>query len=97
MANPDAALLAAGEKLYREGAPERGIAPCADCHGATGGGIGAVYPSVAQPGSYTAVQLHLWRDGTRRNDPHELMSALSQQLTDDDIRAVAAYLGGLKP
>ncbi len=96
-ASPDAALLAAGEKLHREGAPDRDIAPCADCHGETGGGIGAVYPSLAQPGSYTAVQLHLWRDGTRRNDPHQLMSALSQQLTDDDISAVSAYLAGLTP
>jgi cytochrome c553 len=93
----DQAILQAGEALYARGAPERGIQACAACHGPTAGGFNPVFPSVVQPASYTAEQLRLWRDGRRRNDPHDLMGAASRRLTDDDIRAVSAYLGGLTP
>ena len=91
---PDPALVAAGEALHLHGAPERGVEPCADCHGADGRGFGGgIYPSLRnQPASYTAAQLRLWRDGIRRNDPHDLMGAAARPLRDEDIAALAAYL-----
>jgi cytochrome c553 len=95
--SPERSVLQAGETLYTRGAPERGIQACAACHGPAGRGINPVYPSVLQPASYTAEQLRLWRDGTRRNDPHDLMGAASRPLTDEDIRAVSAYAAGLIP
>jgi cytochrome c553 len=97
VAAPERTLLKAGETLYARGAPERGIQACAACHAPTGRGFNPVYPSVAQPASYTAAQLRLWREGTRRNDPHDLMGAASRPLTDEDIRAVSAYVAGLTP
>jgi cytochrome c553 len=94
---PDRPLLQAGETLYARGAPERGIQACAACHGAAGRGFDPVYPAVVQPASYTAEQLRLWRDGTRRNDLHDLMGAASRGLTNEDIRAVSTYAAGLTP
>jgi cytochrome c553 len=97
VAPADRSLLQTGETLYLRGAPDRGIQACAACHGAAGRGFNPVYPSVLQPVVYTAGQLRLWRDGTRRNDPHDLMGAASRSLTDEDIRAVSAYAAGLTP
>lgn len=94
---PDPALVARGAAFYARGAPERGIEACAACHGADGRGFDPVYPSLAQPASYTDGQLRAWREGRRRNDPHDLMGAASRRLSDDDIRAVSAYLAGLAP
>jgi cytochrome c553 len=95
VAAPERSLIQAGERLYAEGAPERGIQACAACHGPVGRGFNPVYPSVLQPAAYTAAQLRLWREGTRRNDPHDLMAAASRSLTDDDIRAVSTHLESL--
>ncbi|MRX52257.1 c-type cytochrome [Paracoccus sp. S-4012] len=98
IARPDPALVAAGEALHLHGTPQRGVQACADCHGADGRGFGTVFPALLnQPGIYTAGQLRLWREGVRRNDPHDLMGAASRPLTDDDIAALAAYLAGLAP
>jgi cytochrome c553 len=94
---PERSVLQAGERLYARGAPERGIQPCAICHGPASHGLNPVYPSLAQPASYTAGQLQLWREGTRHNDAHDLMGAVSRRMTDEDIRAVSAYLAELAP
>ena len=97
MTAPERSVFEAGEKLYARGVSERGIQACAVCHGPAGHGFNPVYPSLAQPASYTAAQLRLWREGTRRNDPHDLMGAVSRRMTDEDIRAVSAYLAEVAP
>lgn len=97
IAPPERSVLQAGEALYARGAPERGIQACAACHGPAGRGFRPIFPSVFQPASYTAEQLRLWREGVRRNDPHDLMGAAVRPLSDEDIRAVSAYVGGLTP
>jgi cytochrome c553 len=94
---PERSVFDAGERLYARGAPERGIQACAVCHGPAGHGFNPVYPSLAQPASYTVAQLRLWREGTRRNDPHDLMGAVSRLMTNEDIRAVSAYLAEVAP
>lgn len=97
VAAPQRSVLQAGERLFARGAPERGIPACAVCHGPAGYGFSPVYPSLAQSAPYTAEQLRLWREGIRRNDPHDLMGAVSRQMTDEDIRAASAYVAGLAP
>jgi cytochrome c553 len=94
---PERSVVQAGERLYARGAPERGIQACTVCHGPAGHGFNPIYPSLAQPESYTAAQLRLWRERTRRNDPHDLMGAVSRRMTDEDIRAASAYLARLAP
>jgi len=93
----DTQLIGAGKALYDHGAPERGVHACADCHGPAGRGFNPVYPSVVQPGAYNEGQMRDWQAGKRRNDPHDLMGRVARRMTDEDIRAVSAYLAGLTP
>jgi cytochrome c553 len=94
----DARLVQWGGILYARGSAERGIQACANCHGPDGRGLSGLYPSVAgQPAAYVEAQLRLWRNGTRRNDLADLMGGLARRMTDEDIRAAAAYVAGLPP
>jgi len=91
-------LVQRGATLYAQGSAERGVQACANCHGPGGRGLNPAYPAIAgQPASYVAAQLLLWREGTRRNDIHDVMGALARRMTDDDIGAVSAYVAGLAP
>lgn len=93
----DVALIAQGRKLYQSGRPEAGVAACAACHGANGfGNPGAGYPALhAQHALYIDGALKAFRDGSRANDANSLMRKAAAGLTDDDIRALAAYSASL--
>jgi cytochrome c553 len=83
-----------GLQLFREGDPDRGLAPCAECHGAEGKGGGLANPRLAgQPVEYLEVQLRAWRAADRRNDPRDVMGAIARKLTDAEIGALVRYLG----
>ncbi|WP_298440812.1 c-type cytochrome [uncultured Ferrimonas sp.] len=90
----DAEVIAAGEKLYLGGDPERQITACVACHGVTGQGMEmAGYPALAgQHGGYIKGQLQKFRSGARNNDMNGMMSDISKRLSDDDIAALAQYL-----
>ncbi|GAA5015937.1 cytochrome C [Massilia sp. JS1662] len=87
--------LELGRKIYRGGIADRGVAACASCHGATGSGIPAQYPRVAgQHQDYTVAQLQAFKTGARSNSPQ--MATLAKRLSDDEMKAVADYIAGLK-
>jgi cytochrome c553 len=87
--------LELGRKIYRGGIADRGVAACASCHGATGSGIPAQYPRVAgQYQDYTVAQLQAFKSGARSNSPQ--MATLAKRLSDDEMKAVADYIAGLK-
>ena len=46
---------------------------------------------------YIARQLYLFKDGNRNGVDAQLMKKAVAQLTDEDIVALAAYLGSLAP
>jgi cytochrome c553 len=84
-----------GRKIYRGGIAERGVAACASCHGATGSGIPAQYPRLAgQHQDYTVAQLQAFKGGGRNNSPQ--MATLAKRMSDDEMKAVADYISGLK-
>ena len=94
----DASLIQRGATLYAQGSAEHGIQACANCHGPSGRGLSCVYRSIAgQPPSYAETQLRRWQAGTRRNDIADLMGSVARRMTDEDIRAVSAYVAGLAP
>jgi cytochrome c553 len=93
----DSALVQRGATLYARGSAERRILACAACHGPDGRGLNRTYPSIVQPASYTDAQLRLWRAGVRRNDIGDVMARLARPMTDDDVRALSAYVAGLTP
>lgn len=70
----------------------RGIPGCVQCHGPGGVGVGEHFPPLAhQPATYLAGQLNAWRDGSRNNDPNQLMVGIAKALTDEEVKAVADY------
>ena len=86
-----------GEKIYRGGIPEKGVAACAGCHGPTGAGIPAQYPRIAgQWADYTKLQLVAFRSGERANDPAGMMRGVATRMSDAEMAAVSDYIAGLK-
>lgn len=94
----EAEVLALGEELAVNGDWERGIPACFKCHAEGAVGVGPAFPPLAgQHPDYIARQIKAWKTGTRRNDPLDLMKRLAENITDDEIHAVAAYLASLEP
>jgi cytochrome c553 len=93
----NAALVSAGQKLYRGGNAANGVAACAGCHSPDGAGIPIQYPRLkGQHPEYTVAQMKAWRSGERANDPNAIMRGLAARLSDKEIEAVAEYIVGLK-
>ena len=84
-----------GKKIYRGGIAGTGVAACASCHGANGNGIPAQFPRLAgQHQDYTISQLQSFKGGARKNSVQ--MSTLAKRMSDDEMKAVADYIAGLK-
>lgn len=89
--------IGAAQKLAQQGAWERQIPACASCHGPAGTGVGDTFPPLAgQPATYLAAQLTAWQNGTRHNDPNDLMGNIAKSLTPDEVQGVAQYFASLK-
>lgn len=91
--NPERAL--AGRELFLQGKASSGVAPCAGCHGADGRG-GETLPRLAgQHAQYIENQLRQFNQRQRNND-NAVMQDIAVKLTEPEMKAVAAYLSGLK-
>lgn len=90
------AVLAHGKNLAMQGDISRSIPACVSCHG---GELTGQKPGI--PGllglraSYVSAQLGGWRYGTRTAAAPDCMQIVAGHLTEDDVRAVAAYLATL--
>jgi len=86
-----------GQRIFRAGIAERGVAACAGCHGPRGEGIPAQFPALAgQYADYIDAQLRAFRSGARANDPNRMMRMTAARLSDAEIKAVADYIAGLR-
>ena len=86
---------AKGEALYTNGDAGRNIPACAGCHSPNGAGIPNQYPRLAgQYQDYTAAQLINFRTGARKNSVQ--MVTIAKRMSDDEMKAVADYVAGLK-
>lgn len=89
---PGPAAGGVGERLATRGRWSDEVPACEQCHGPGGVGVGAHFPPLAgQPAAYIEAQLKAWQQGTRRNDPLQLMQHLSRKLSGQDIAAVAQW------
>ncbi len=99
--------LELGERIYRGGNIETGVAACTGCHSPTGQGNGpAGYPALGgQYPEYIIKQLTAFRTGyddpenssARVNDGEaQVMRGVAARMTDREIRAVANYIAGLR-
>lgn len=85
-----------GAVLALRGAWERNIPECVACHGPSGVGVGEAFPAlVGQSAQYLSAQLIAWQQGTRKNDPNDLMGHIARSLSRDEINAVSAYFANL--
>jgi len=80
------------KRLVFAGDPQRGIPPCAACHGPGSFKIGA--PALqGQHAAYIERQLAAFAQGSRQNDIYEQMRATARQLTPGEMQALAAFYG----
>ncbi|GAA0700996.1 c-type cytochrome [Marinobacterium maritimum] len=86
-----------GQKIWRAGVAEKGVAACTACHGPTGQGIDtAAYPSLSgQHAQYVETALGKFAKGERNNDPASMMRDIAGKLSEAEIKAVAQYVQGL--
>ncbi len=87
-----------GQKVYRGGNIKTQTPACLACHGPTGrGNPPAVYPSIqSQHSNYVVAQLNAFKSGTRNTDASKAMNDIASKLSDDEIKAVASYIQGLR-
>ncbi|MBB3329565.1 cytochrome c553 [Halomonas campaniensis] len=86
-------LLARGEQLALRGDWDAYIVSCKSCHGPRNEGVGDTFPGIAsQHAGYIENQLRAWQADERSNDPQNLMGAIAKRMSDEDIRAVSAWL-----
>ncbi|MBU1396293.1 MAG: cytochrome c4 [Gammaproteobacteria bacterium] len=93
----DQQLALLGQKIYRGGVQGAGVPACASCHGPQGKGIPTQFPRLAgQHGDYIYTQLNAFRVEARANDAAKMMRSIAAKMTDADMKAVSAYIQGLR-
>lgn len=93
----DASLLAEGQKIYKGGNAGSGVPACASCHGPTGAGVPVQFPRLGgQHAKYVQGQLKNFRSGDRSNDGGMMMRVIARKMTDQEMKAAAEYINGLR-
>jgi cytochrome c553 len=89
-------VLGHGRELVTRGDSARSIPACASCHGPSLTGMEPAIPGLLglRP-AYVSAQLGAWRYGTRTATAPDCMQIVAGHLTEDDVKAVAAWLSSL--
>lgn len=91
-------LLALGSDLYRNGDLEREVSACIACHGPYGeGNKPAAFPSLhSQHADYIIKSLTDYKNGSRANNPDNMMHMIAKKMTHREIKAVAYHISMMK-
>jgi cytochrome c553 len=93
-------IVAEGKKIYDEGIPKAEVPPCASCHGAEAKGADAFPRLAGQLNDYMLRKLTNWdkeRGQDKANpDNSAIMGPIAHNLTEAQVKAVAAYLSYLE-
>ncbi|MBV0934437.1 c-type cytochrome [Marinobacterium weihaiense] len=86
-----------GQRIWRAGIAEKGVAACTACHSPTGQGIdSAAYPALSgQHAQYVESTLNKFSKGERNNDPAAMMRDIASKLSTEEMKAVSQYVQGL--
>ncbi len=88
----DPALIARGRELFAKGLPDRGIPPCASCHGPKAEGA-ADFPRLAgQHAKYVLRQIEYIQTLVRQAP---VMHGIVKDLTPEEMQAIAVYVQSL--
>lgn len=92
--------VAEGKKIFLEGISKSDVPPCASCHGDNAKGRDAFPRLAGQLHDYMYKKLTNWdkERGQDKNNPDNsaIMGPIAHNLTDAQIRAVAAYLSTIE-
>jgi cytochrome c553 len=67
---------------------------CTTCHQISGMSVGAIPPIVGWPDEQFIAVIQSYKEGVRDN---ETMRTISHRFSNEEIEALAAYFGSLKP
>jgi cytochrome c553 len=90
----DKALAQRGQQLWRAGNKAQGVPACSGCHGAAGHGIPAQYPRLA--GQHPELVLGWLKAYATGERPNQVMGPVAAKLSENDMRAAAEYISGLR-
>jgi cytochrome c553 len=86
-------VLARGESVVTHGDAAAGVPACSSCHGPHLTGMEPAIPGLlGLHASYISAQLGAWRYGTRTATAPDCMQIVAGHLTEEDVRAIAAFL-----
>ena len=88
--------LAKGKEFVTTGGGGKTI-QCVICHGPSLNGLGEVPAIAGHSPMYLFRQLYYFKDGSRHGSMGALMKGVVAQMTQDDMLAIAAYVGSLTP
>jgi cytochrome c553 len=91
----DADLAAVGKYIHLKGNPYAGVPACASCHGPAAHGTAQLPRIAGQHPAYLEIQLKGFNKRARTND-NAVMHTIAAKLTELEIKALSAYLGGLE-
>ncbi len=85
----DAARMAKGKNIFKNGLPEASILACASCHGENAQGKDAIPRLAGQHPEYLVKQLAAFKSMQRANNP--VMHAMTDKMSLAQMQAVAEY------
>jgi cytochrome c553 len=86
-------LLARGEAIVTHGDAAANIPACSSCHGPHLTGMEPAIPGLlGLRATYISAQLGAWRYGTRTATAPDCMQIVAGRLTEEDVKAIAAFL-----
>ena len=93
-------LVPEGKKIYEEGISSANIPPCASCHGPDGKGADAFPRLAGQLHDYIFRKLTNWEkergQDKEKPDNSAIMQPIAHDLTEEQIKSVAAYVSQLE-
>ncbi len=89
----DADLAGVGKYIFAKGNKFSGVAACASCHGEKGYGTQQLPRLAGQHPAYLETQLKEFGKRERNND-NAIMHSIASKLTELEMNAVAAFIGG---
>ena len=88
-------LAQAGRLVHEQGHVPTGLSACASCHGPASQGTATLPRLAGQHAQYIERQLRAFGRRERSND-NAVMHAVASRLDEQQLKAVASYLSGLK-
>jgi cytochrome c553 len=91
--------VADGKRIYQDGIPSAEVPPCASCHGPDAKGTDAFPRLAGQLNDYIFKKLVNWSkergQDKAKPDNSEIMAPIAHNLTEAQVKAVAAYVSQL--